>query len=79
MTEQNNTPQTPEELRADIERTRAELADTVGALTERLDVKGRAQARADELAHDPRARGVGVGLAVAAVLTVAFIVWRKRR
>lgn len=79
MSEHDNTPQTPEALRADIERTRAELADTVGALADRADVKGRAEARAQELAHDPRARGVGVGVAVAVVVTIAFIVWRKRR
>jgi Protein of unknown function (DUF3618) len=32
-----------EEIRADIERTREELADTVDALTARLDVKTRAK------------------------------------
>ncbi|MGW5051639.1 DUF3618 domain-containing protein [Actinokineospora sp. NPDC004072] len=36
-------------LRADIERTRAELADTVDLLVEKADVRGRASAKADEL------------------------------
>ena len=79
QTTPQRTPQTPDELRADIERTRAELADTVESLTARLDVKARAQARADELAHDPRARAVGIGIAVAAALTVALVIWRRRR
>jgi hypothetical protein len=73
------TPLTPDEVRADIERTRAELAQTVSALTERLDVKARARARADELARDPRTRTVTIGVAVAAALAVALIVWRSRR
>lgn len=73
------TPQDPDQLRADIERTRAELADTVDALTERLDVKSRAQARVEEIAHDPRARNVGIGVAVAAAAAIALMVWRKRR
>jgi chromosome segregation ATPase len=34
-----------DELQADIERNREELAETVEALTAKLDVKGRARAR----------------------------------
>jgi hypothetical protein len=75
----DSTPMTPDEVRADIERTRAELAQTVGALTQRLDVKARARSRADELAHDARIRTVTIGLAAAAALTVTLLVWRRRR
>jgi hypothetical protein len=39
---------TPDEIKADIEQTRAQLADTVDALTDRLDVKARATERAHE-------------------------------
>jgi hypothetical protein len=39
----------PEQIEADIERTRAELGDTVEALAAKTDVKARAQAKADEL------------------------------
>jgi hypothetical protein len=39
-----------EDLKSEIERTRAELADTVDALTAKLDVKAQAQHRAQELA-----------------------------
>jgi len=40
---------TPEELRAEIERTREELGDTVEALAAKTDVKGRARARVDDI------------------------------
>lgn len=36
---------TVEEISEDIERTRQEVGETVSALTDKLDVKGRAQAK----------------------------------
>ncbi|MFI9174794.1 DUF3618 domain-containing protein [Streptomyces lincolnensis] len=39
----------PDELRRQIERTRSELGDTVEELAEKMDVKGRARARAADL------------------------------
>jgi hypothetical protein len=48
MTAPEHAPPEPQpdagtaELQADIERTRAELGDTVNALTAKLDLKGRA-------------------------------------
>ncbi|MFD8522975.1 DUF3618 domain-containing protein [Streptomyces capillispiralis] len=39
----------PDELRRQIERTRHELGDTVEELAGKMDVKGRARARADDL------------------------------
>ncbi|WKG03871.1 DUF3618 domain-containing protein [Mycolicibacterium sp. HK-90] len=36
------------ELRSDIDKTRSELGDTVAALSDKLDVKGRAQDKAAE-------------------------------
>lgn len=44
---QAETKQTPDEIRDEIERTRAELAETVDELTERLNVKHQAQVKAD--------------------------------
>lgn len=73
--------QTPEEIQADIERQRAELADTVDQLANKLDVKTQAQAkltdykdRATTGTGKPRpelvgaAAGLGVGAVVLAVL-----------
>jgi hypothetical protein len=40
---------TPEQLRAEIEDTRADLGDTVEALAAKTDVKTRAREKADEL------------------------------
>ncbi|MFF8035413.1 DUF3618 domain-containing protein [Streptomyces sp. NPDC016626] len=38
----------PDELRREIERTRHELGDTVAELAGKMDIKGRARARADD-------------------------------
>jgi ElaB/YqjD/DUF883 family membrane-anchored ribosome-binding protein len=43
------TPDTPEEMRAEIERTREELGDTVAALAEKTDVKARAKDKVAEV------------------------------
>ena len=40
--------QSPSELRADIERERRELGETVAALAEKADVKGQAQRKISE-------------------------------
>lgn len=40
---------TPEEIEADIARTRRELGDTVGALSERLNPRMQAKQQADDL------------------------------
>lgn len=39
---------TPDEIRADIEHTREELADTAAALAEKADVKARAHEKVEE-------------------------------
>jgi len=45
-----------DELRADVERTREELAETVDALGARLDVKARTRARLQTLRQQAGAR-----------------------
>jgi hypothetical protein len=64
----------------DIERQRAELAATVGELTDRLDVPTRVRHAADERVEAVRERPDLVAL-VAGVLavTLAVVVWRRRR
>ena len=43
------TPDDPQQLRADIERTREDLGDTVAALAEKTDVKARARDKVAEV------------------------------
>jgi hypothetical protein len=44
-------PTDPAELRAEIERTRRDLGDTVAALAEKTDVKTRAKGKVSEARH----------------------------
>ena len=44
-------PDDPAQLRAEIERTRRELGDTVAALAEKTDVKTRAKQKATRVRH----------------------------
>jgi hypothetical protein len=44
-------PEDPAQLRAEIERTRRELGDTVAALAEKTDVKARAKEKVTEVRH----------------------------
>jgi hypothetical protein len=46
---QQQTPEDPAVLRADIERTRQDLGDTVAALAEKTDVKARAKEKVSEV------------------------------
>lgn len=46
---------TPEQIEADIERTRRELGDTVAAVAEKADVKAQAKAKV----HEARERVAG--------------------
>lgn len=47
-TRKNGAPQDLDELRAEIERTRAELGDTVQALAAKADVKARAKDQVEQ-------------------------------
>lgn len=62
------------EIRQDIEQHRAELAATVDLLADKLDVKSRLKARAEEL----RPLAVPVGGAVAVLVLVVTVVKRRR-
>lgn len=80
-----------DELKADIEQTRTELGETVGALTDKLDVKGRAEDAIHDAketvaqrSHDAvdtvkQQPAVPVALLVAVALTIGVVVWRRRR
>ncbi|HEX8970458.1 DUF3618 domain-containing protein [Oryzihumus sp.] len=79
------SPATKAELEQDIALTRRELGETVEALSERLDVKSRAQAgvsRAVARARDSARTHVvpTAALAATAVATLTgLVVWRRRR
>ena len=75
----------PEAIEADIQRQREELADTVSALQERLDIKTRAKEKATEL-KDRATTDTGKPRPEIAVLTAAafaglvgVVVWRRRQ
>ena len=79
---------TPEEIRADIEHTREDLADTAAELAQRADVKARAHEKVDEtkakVSHkvdEAKAQPQRLGLAAAAVagLLIGIAVMRRRR
>jgi ElaB/YqjD/DUF883 family membrane-anchored ribosome-binding protein len=50
------TTKTADEIRDDIEQTRADLGDTVEALGAKSDVKGRAQAKVEDLKDTAHAK-----------------------
>ncbi|MEO7350617.1 MAG: DUF3618 domain-containing protein [Marmoricola sp.] len=74
----------PEEIQADIERQREQLAQTVDQLTHKLDVKAQSKAKVEELkdlstTDDGRPRPEVLGAAAAVVAGVVLIVWLRRR
>ena len=82
MTGVEPTPPAPEpgpdagivELRADINRTRAQLGDTVEALSAKVNVPERARAKAE--AAKPTLVLTG---SAAAVALIGLLWWRRRR
>jgi ElaB/YqjD/DUF883 family membrane-anchored ribosome-binding protein len=75
----------PDQIKAEIEATRAQLADTVDQLSARLDVPARAReraARAKDTAVETYRESppAVIGGAVALVgLVVGLVVWRRKR
>jgi len=74
----------PEEIQADIEHQREQLAQTVDQLTHKLDVKAQSKAKVEELkdlstTDDGRPRPEVLGAAAAVVAGVVLIVWLRRR
>ena len=87
--------QTPEEIQADIERQREQLAETVDQLGHKLDVKAQTKAKVDDVkvqtkakVHDVKERSTTddgkprpevIGAAAAVVVGIALLVWLRRR
>ena len=78
-------PTEPDEIKADIEATREQLAATVDELSHRLDVgsrakEGAAQAKDTVVETYRENPPVAIGAVVAVVAAVvALVVWRTRR
>jgi hypothetical protein len=68
----SNTSPTQEELQAQIEEQRAELADTVDQLAHKLDIKAQARSRLERVG--PRQIAVAVG----AVVALGALMWWRR-
>ena len=80
-----------DELQADIEQTRAELGQTVSALSDKLDVKGRAEAKVADTkdalaqrAHEVTGRAkahpaVPAAIVLAALAGIGAAIWWRRR
>jgi hypothetical protein len=80
-----------DDIQADIEATRSELGETVGALSAKLDVKHQAQQKVDhtkeaiaDRVQTVRSKGSDIPtVPVAALALVALIlgvvIWRRRR
>ena len=71
-------------IEADIERQREDLAQTVDQLSQKLDVKAQARAKAADVkdratTDSGKLRPELVGAAVSLVAVVALIVWWRRR
>ena len=78
------TSQSPEEIQAEIEQQRAQLAGTLDALSAKLDVKAQAQAKVAEVkgratteTGRPRNEVLLAGAAVV-VVVVTIVLWRRR-
>lgn len=75
---------TPEQLEADIQRQRDELAATVSQLQAKLDVKSRAKGKVAEL-QDRATTDTGqprpelLAAAAAAIVLLGVLVWRRNR
>lgn len=85
-TPEQNKPPTPTDraaIEADIEATRANLGETVDALSRKLDVKSRVRASASDTAQRVQAGAkehpaVPAGVVLGLVVLVGLVVWRRR-
>jgi Protein of unknown function (DUF3618) len=70
-------PQTPEEIRREIEQTRQELGATVDALSHKTNVKEQARVKKDEVqervASNPRPLIAAMGGLVALLVVLRFL------
>ena len=75
---------TPEDIQADIERQREQLAQTVDELGHKLDVKAQTRAKVAEVkdratTDEGKPRPELLGAAAAVVLTAGLLIWLRSR
>ena len=85
MTDQTGQARTPEQIEADIEAQRAQLAGTVDELAAKLDVKSQAKEKVASLKDSattdsgrPRADVLAAAGSLVA-MGVVLLLWRHRR
>ena len=78
MTEQQSQ-QTPEEIRAEIERTRRELGDTVDALSHKANVKEQARLKTDEVQERVSSNPVPLAAVIGGGIAILLLVLMLRR
>ena len=85
MADQSGESRTPEQIEAEIEAQRAQLAGTVDELAAKLDVKSRAQEKVaslkDSATTDTGAPTAEVLAAAGSLVAMAVVLllWRRRR
>jgi hypothetical protein len=100
MAQPDSTPPEPgpdagvDDIQTDIERTRKELGETVGALSAKLDVKERTKQKATDTkervidkaqkvrqaaTEDPKRTVPVIAVLVIGAIAVGVVVWRRHR
>ena len=85
----------PEEIQAEIEQQREQLAETVDQLTAKLDVKANTKAKVEDVkaqtqakvaevrdlstTDDGKPRPEVLGIAAAVVIGIGVVIWLRRR
>ena len=85
MSDPTDKNQTPEQIQADIEAQREQLADTVDQLSAKLDVKGKAQRKVADVKDrattdtgSPRPEVIAAAGSLVA-MTIALVWWLRHR
>jgi hypothetical protein len=79
MSTESRPPDEQEALRAEIEETRAELGETVEALSAKADIKGQAKAKLNEVSGQAKSNPAPFAAAAGGVAALLLIVRRLRR
>jgi hypothetical protein len=79
VTEQQAQQQTPEQIRAEIERTRRELGDTVDALSHKANVKEQARLKKDEVQERVSSNPVPVAAVIGGGIALLLLVRMLRK